>query len=93
LCFTIIWILSSFLAVQDIEFIVSDTNRDGIIEDIGFRNGFMAECFYAWNRSNDGIPDEEDFFRYSYLIIDENNDNLLSLDEWKFELIIFMITI
>jgi hypothetical protein len=84
LCFTIIWILSSFLAAQYVEFIEWDTNRDGTIEQIEFRNGFMAEYFYEWDRNNDGILDDEDFFRSSYLIIDENNDNLLSLDEWKF---------
>lgn len=84
LYFTIIWILNSFLAAQNIEFIEWDTNRDGTIEEIEFRNGFMAEYFYDWDRNNDGILDIEDFFRSSYLILDENNDNLLSLREWKF---------
>lgn len=83
-CLVLTIISSSVVIAQGTEFMTWDTNMDGTISKFEFRNEFMKEYFADWDMNDDKYLDDEDFYRTTYLILDDDNDNLLSIDKWTF---------
>lgn len=76
-------VLSSGKFVQDdLVFEDWDKNGDGLITRSEFVDMFTANYVDDWNVVDDAHLDDEDFYRTSYHIWDEDKDTLLNEQEW-----------
>lgn len=75
---------SGKLLMDNLTFSDWDENGDGLITRSEFVDRFTANYVDDWNVVDDEHLDDEDFYRTTYGIWDEDDDELLSEQEWMF---------
>ncbi len=75
---------SSTLLAQELKYEDFDKDNDGWIEKEEFKTVFTDYYWDDWNNVDDPYLDDEDFYTFTYNIIDVDNDEMLSLDEWTY---------
>ena len=61
-----------------------DTNADEGIDDTEFGNAFTTSPYYKqWNDNGDQEVSQSEFARGFFQVIDDNNDGVLSSQEWQ----------
>ena len=60
-----------------------DKNGNDQIERKEFVDVFVKNYYDDWNNKNNEYLDDEDFYMSTYALWDENNDELLSKEEWS----------
>ncbi len=75
---------SSSVFAQNLNYEDFDVDGDGWIEKEEFRTVFVANFWNDWNNVDNDYLDDEDFYTFNYKLIDIDNDDLLTLDEWTY---------
>ncbi|MFP4060041.1 MAG: hypothetical protein ACOCXD_00500 [Bacteroidota bacterium] len=59
-----------------------DKNGNDQVERREFVDVFVKHYYDDWNTKDNEYLDDEDFYMSTYMLWDENNDDLLSREEW-----------
>ncbi len=75
---------STSLFAQNLNFDDFDLDNDGWVEKDEFKAVFIANYWDDWNPDDDENLDEDDFYTFTYAIIDVDDDELLTPEEWVY---------
>ncbi|MDN3687566.1 EF-hand domain-containing protein [Cyclobacterium jeungdonense] len=82
--FIILMMFSTSLFAQNLNFSDFDKDDDGWIEKEEFRTVFTANYWDDWNNVDNSYLDDEDFYTFNYALIDTDDDDLLTEEEWTY---------